>query len=228
MNFDWQTVFLHDLDLSYAVEVLARTAIMFIIVLAVIRLSGKRGVRQLSIFEVAIIVSLGSAAGDPMFYKDVAIVPAIFVCLTIIVLYRLITYLTAKNERIEKWVEGKPVYIVEDGVFCIDNISRDTLAKDEFFSELRQSNVEHLGQVRVAILETNGSISLLFYEAGKQKPGLPVTPKSYNSRTNLIDDQGTYACAFCGQVADLYPGKHYCKRCGREEWVKATDGARIA
>lgn len=118
MKLDWHKIFVHDLDLHYGLEVLFRTCIMFIIILVVVRLSGKRGVRQLSIFEIAIIISLGSAAGDPMFYKDVAIIPALFVCSTIIVLYRFITWLTDRNEHIEKWVEGKPVYLVENGVFA--------------------------------------------------------------------------------------------------------------
>lgn len=55
---------------------------MFLIVLMIIRLSRKRGVRQLSILEIAIIASLGSAAGNPMFYKDVAIMPALLVCIS--------------------------------------------------------------------------------------------------------------------------------------------------
>lgn len=204
-----------------------RTIVMFLIVLIIIRLSGKRGVRQLSIFEIAIIVSLGSAAGDPMFYKDVAIVPALLVCAAIIVLYRLITWLTAKNERIEQWVEGKPVYIIEDGMFSIENITKDSLAKDEFFAELRQYNIEHLGQVKVAILETNGSISVLFYPDDDLRPGLPVLPKAYNKRSKRIPVSGLYACTFCAQVEELKAGKHDCPRCGHGEWVFALKTARV-
>lgn len=49
---------------------------MFTILLLTLKLAGKRGVKQLSIFETVIIIALGSAAGDPMFYEDVGIVPA--------------------------------------------------------------------------------------------------------------------------------------------------------
>src|SRR3954464_14404634 len=84
VNVDWNAVFLGDLDFSFGIEIVVRTLIMFIMVLLMLRLSGKKGVRQLSLFEVAIIIALGSAAGDPMFNKDIAIVPALLVFVTIL------------------------------------------------------------------------------------------------------------------------------------------------
>lgn len=92
----------------------------------------------------------------------------------IIVLYQFITWLTAKSEKVEKSAEGKPIDIIEDGVFSIDNITKDSQAKDEFFSELRQYNVEHLGQIKIAILETNGSISVVLYSNDELQPGLAI------------------------------------------------------
>jgi len=103
---DWERIFLYDVDGQFALEVVFRTTFMFVVIMAVLRLSGKRGVRQLSIFELAIILSLGSAAGDPMFYDDVALVPTVLVCATAIALYRLITWLMAKSKRFERILEG--------------------------------------------------------------------------------------------------------------------------
>lgn len=66
-------------DWSFLPETVLRSLIMFIVILISLRLLGKRGVKQLSIFELVVIIGLGSAAGDPMFYKDVGILPAIIV-----------------------------------------------------------------------------------------------------------------------------------------------------
>ena len=63
MEFDWNKIFLSDLDWSFTLEIIFRTVVMFALILIMLRLSGKKGVRQLSIFEVAIIIALGSAAG---------------------------------------------------------------------------------------------------------------------------------------------------------------------
>ena len=70
MIMDFKTVFLADLDWSLALQIVLRTLIMFSVILVFLRLSGKKGVSQLSIFEVAIIIALGSAAGDPMANPD--------------------------------------------------------------------------------------------------------------------------------------------------------------
>ncbi len=224
---DWERIFLHELSGEFAAEIVFRTITMFVVVLVILRLSGKRGVRQLSIFELAIILSLGSAAGDSMFYDDVAILPTAIVCVTAIGLYRVITWLTTKNERFEKLLEGRPMYIVEDGVMIIKDDSKDSLSKYEFFAELREKGVEHLGQVKAAILETEGHVSVFFFADGAVRPGLPILPKAYNENTAIIADSGAYACIYCGTVQHLPPGRHHCTRCGHHEWVAAINTKRV-
>lgn len=228
MAMDWKRIFLHDFDGLFALEVIFRTAFMFIVVMAVLRLSGKRGVRQLSVFELAIILSLGSAAGDPMFYDDVAIVPTVLVCATAIGLYRLITWLMTKDERFERLLEGQPAYIVEDGVMTFKDDTKDSLSKDEFFAELREKGVEHLGQVRAAILETNGSMSVFFYPEDEVKYGLPILPHAYEKHADLVRLAGLYACIYCGTLQQLSPGRHHCSRCDHQEWVLAIDTKRVS
>lgn len=200
---------------------------MFLIVVVVLRMSGKRGVRQLSIFELAIILTLGSAAGDAMFYDDVALFATLLVCLTTIIFYRLITWLTVKSSRFEKLIEGKAVYIVEDSVMIIKDDEKDSLSKEEFFAELREKGVEHLGQVRAAILETGGNLSVFFYANDDIKYGLPILPRAYNKHSDTIAEEGLYACVVCGTLEQLATGTHQCKRCQHHEWVKAINTKRV-
>src|SRR5690606_40512210 len=79
LHMDIKNLFLGDGDWHFMVEVALRTAIMFVTIILVLRISGKRGVRQLTLFEVAIILGLGSAAGDPMFQEDIPIFQAFVV-----------------------------------------------------------------------------------------------------------------------------------------------------
>ena len=96
---DWNELLIGDLNFNFAIEIVIRTLIMFSMVLLILRLSGKKGIRQLSLFEVAIIIAMVSAAGDPMFSKDVAIVPSIIVFVSIIILYRTITFFAMNSEK---------------------------------------------------------------------------------------------------------------------------------
>lgn len=70
-----------------------------------------------------IIISLDSAAGDPMFYEDVALLPAILVFSTVIGLYKLLTYLTGKVEKIEIFLEGEPIKLIESGKINFEEYS---------------------------------------------------------------------------------------------------------
>lgn len=224
---DFEQMLFHDLDWSFAAEIGLRTLVMFTVILLFLRLSGKKGVRQLSIFEVAIVIGLGSAAGDPMSNEQNAIVPALIVFSTILLFYRFITWLASRSEKFESVLEGDPIYVIEDGQFVLNN-TQTGYAKDEFFSEMRQQSIEHVGQVRTAILETNGSVSFFFYADDEVKSGLPVLPKVFGQRSKHMNHKGLYACTTCANVQQLDAGRHTCVRCHQDEWVQAMASKRLA
>src|SRR3990170_701192 len=107
---------------------------MFVFILTALRTSGKRGIKQLSIFELVIIIGLGSAAGDPMFYKDVGIIPALIVFIVVVGLYRTVTWLSGRYLPFEHLIEGKPLYLIRDGKFSIEDFNKEDLSQDEFFA----------------------------------------------------------------------------------------------
>jgi len=227
MNLDWNDIFIGDLDFSFTFEIILRTLIMFSMVLLILRMSGKKGVRQLSLFEVAIIIALGSAAGDPMFNKEAPILPSVIVFAAIIILYRTITYFATKSEKFENIIEGEPLYVIENGEFVLGVRKDHTFAKDEFFSEMRQESIEHVGQVKTAILETTGNISFYYYHDDEVVCGLPVLPKPYQLKLKSIEKEDIYACTYCGHSKKLSMGEHSCPRCDQQEWVLAIKTVRI-
>ncbi|MDJ1505703.1 DUF421 domain-containing protein [Xanthocytophaga agilis] len=227
MQNEWAEVFIKDLDWTIVVQIIVRTFIMFLLVITFLRLSGKKGIRQLSLFEVAIIISLGSAAGDPMFSKDAAILPSLIVIITVLVFYRVIIWLTSKSEKIESMLEGDPIYIIEDGEFILTDDKDAQYAKDEFFAEMRQQNIEHLGQIKTAILETNGTISFFYYPEEEVRYGLPVMPKLYIQKVRTIPNNKPYACSYCGRVIEAIHSVEACTKCHKSEWVAAINTLRI-
>lgn len=226
--FEWNRLLFNDLPAHFLFEVVFRSTIMFTVLLLTLKLAGKRGVKQLSIFETVIIIALGSAAGDPMFYEDVGIVPAIVVFMVIIFLYRLVTWLTGKSKNFEEFIEGKTECIIEDGKFSVETFKKESLAQDEFFTELRIKSVEHLGQIKNAFMETSGEISIYYYPDNEVKYGLPITPSFFNLKSKSIQKNGIYSCTFCGNTEDQKSGIATCKVCKKNEWVAAIKTLRIA
>jgi uncharacterized membrane protein YcaP (DUF421 family) len=194
----------------------------------VLKLTGKRGIKQLSVFETVIIISLGSAAGDPMFYEDVGLVPAIGVFLMVLILYRLVTWLTGKSPWFEKLVEGETECLIDNGKFSPLKFEKESLSQDEFFTELRLKSIEHLGQVKQAYLETTGDVSVFFYEDKEVKYGLPIRPELFCKKTDAITEAAMYSCSTCGETKELQAGKHSCPVCSNTHWVLAINTRRIA
>jgi uncharacterized membrane protein YcaP (DUF421 family) len=224
--FEWNRLLYNGLPESFLLEVIFRSTVMFIVLLLTLKLAGKRGVKQLSVFETVIIIALGSAAGDPMFYEDVGIIPAITVLIVIIVLYRLVTWLTRKSKKFEAFIEGKTECIISDGKFSIATFKKESLAQDEFFTELRMKSIEHLGQVKNAFMETNGEISVFYYEDHEVKPGLPILPFLFRLKSKTISAKGLYSCTFCGNTEQQNIGSTQCKICKKSEWVQALKTLR--
>jgi uncharacterized membrane protein YcaP (DUF421 family) len=193
---------------------------MFIMIILFLRLTGKRGVRQLSVFELAIILSLGSIAGDPMFTEDLPLIQALLIMSVIIMMYRLTTWLMMKYQPFEDLLEGKSLYIVEDGVLVLEKIKRGKMSHDEFFAEMRQQGIEHLGQVRAGLLESDGKFSILLFRPEDIRYGLPLFPKQYQKVTQ-IESNTHYACMYCGYVDHPDQPEQSCPRCGCCRWAKA-------
>lgn len=207
----------------FLLEVLLRALIGFTSVILAIKITGKRGVRQLSLFEVVIILTLGSAAGDIAFYKEVGILPAITTILSIVVFYRIITYLLLKSRAVGKLIEGEAITIIENGRFTASIIKDENISFDEFYMELRQCGVEHLGQVRIAVLEVNGTISVFRNEDKELIPGLNILPDIIRQLYVIIPANGLYSCVHCGNTA--FWEKHSspeCKDCRNHKWGEAS------
>lgn len=221
---DWASIFIHDTTWAFALEIFIRVVVMFSMIIIFLRFTGKRGVRQLSIFELTIILSLGSIAGDPMFTEDLPIIQAVIIMSTVIVLYRLCTWIMMKYQPFEDLLEGKSIYIVEDGQLVMDKIKKGKMSHDEFFAEMRQQGVEHLGQVRTGLLETDGKLSILLYTDEQVRYGLPLFPKQYRA-AQTVKPNVNYACMDCGYVTHLSEADYLCPRCednGRD-WALAMN-----
>lgn len=225
---NWQDILFGAEDSIFLVEIAFRTLIMFLLLFAGLRVIGKRAVKQLSIFELLIIIALGSAAGDPMIYKEIGIVYALVVFIIVFLSYWLITKLIEHSEKMETILEGKPYHIIHEGKASKESLKHKELAMDEFFSELRSQHIFHLGQVESAILETTGELSILCYNSADIKAGLPIWPHYLEKKTKKIKHPGVYACTYCGFTRNMNTGEsNMCEYCNNnDEWVKAEIGNR--
>src|SRR5690606_41677360 len=117
---DTKSFFLGNEDSLFLIEIMIRTAIMFIIILVFLRLLGKRGVKQLSVFELVVIIGLGSAAGDPMIFKEMGIFNAFFTYGIVVICFKILSFYVLKYKMSDNYVDSKPIYIIKINLLAID------------------------------------------------------------------------------------------------------------
>ena len=228
-SFDLYRIFLGDQPPGFFLEIMFRTVVMYAYVLLLLRLLGKRGMGQLSPFEFTIIIALGAAVGDPMFYPEVPLLHGLAVVTLVVAMTRFVTYLSNRSESVEDFLEGQPCCVVEDGVLNLESIDAERFSREELFMLLREKGVSQLGQVRRAYIEPSGGVSAFQWPDDRAKPGLPTLPP-YDEWTPVPGiavssaargGSVLYACWKCGH-REHASGAQPCSRCKSDDWTVAT------
>jgi uncharacterized membrane protein YcaP (DUF421 family) len=228
--FEWQRMFLgEDGSWLFLLEIVFRTLVMYIVMLVFFKISGKKEIKQLSIFDLILIVGLGSAAGDPMFYDDVPLLHGLAVFATILGLYTGIIYVSQKSTKVNEWLEGRSECVFENNSVNIKVLYKEGLNTAELFSELRQASVSHLGQVRKIYLEFSGEFSIYYHKDDEVVYGLPIYPEILKNGKEEITEPGLYSCVHCGLTKEIKTNedKAHCTECKKTTWVKAINEKRI-
>lgn len=201
--FDWQRIWLGDAPPLFLLEIVFRTAVIFLWLLFLLRMTGKRGLAQFSALELVIVIALGSAAGDPLFYPEVPLLHAMLALALVVGFQRVLTRLVVRSERVETFMEGVPVELVRDGVINLAALDRTNLSREDLFERLRGESVTQLGEIRRAYFEQDGNLSVIRHLVDVP-PGLPVVPPWDLDPPTVLDpdlpQQGLVACLGCGRV----------------------------
>jgi uncharacterized membrane protein YcaP (DUF421 family) len=108
-------------DTDLVMSVVIRTIIVSLFVLFAIRWMGHKGLGQLSMYELIILIGLGSAVGDPMFYEDVTLAQAFTAIVIVIALFKGFDFITARSRRFSRVTNPRPTLIVKDGQYIEDD-----------------------------------------------------------------------------------------------------------
>lgn len=169
-HFDLVRIFWGDQPPLFLLEIIFRTLFLFLFFIGLLRVVGQRGTGQITIFEFAMIIVLGSAAGDPMFQPDVPLFHAMIVITVVVLVHQVISHLNRRFRKMQKATEGKLIKIVENGELCPDGIKKTMLSMDEIYMELRKSGARYLDEIEIAYFETDGTVSVLVQD---EKPAPP-------------------------------------------------------
>lgn len=138
-----------------------RACAVYVLVMVLVRVSGKRAVGQFTPFDLVLLILIGNAVQNGINGGDNSLTGAAIMATTLIALNYLVAWQTSRNRSVERWVEGEPVVLARDGKVFRQVLRRELVSHDDFAEALRMNNIDDVGDVRLALLETNGRISVI-------------------------------------------------------------------
>lgn len=141
-------------------EFVVRAGVVYLALLAMVRLSGKRTVGQFTPFDLVVVLLLSEAVSGSIAGQDESLTGGLIAAATLLLLNVLIAYASSRSKRFDTLVEGNPVLVGRDGVVYEDVLKRQRVTRADFDKALREADCE-LRDMRLAILEADGIINIM-------------------------------------------------------------------
>ncbi|MFC8733769.1 DUF421 domain-containing protein [Luteimicrobium sp. NPDC057192] len=152
-------------------EIVVRALVLFLFLWFVTRVVGRSTLGELSTFQLVLFVVMGDLIQQGVTQQDYSVTSAVLAVGTFALLTILLTWVGARFPRSRAVVHGVPVVIVSDGEPAYEVMKRERVSLDDLLDAARQHGVEHVRDIRVAVLEANGQMSFFTRdEEREQKP----------------------------------------------------------
>ncbi|MGY0612699.1 MULTISPECIES: DUF421 domain-containing protein [unclassified Luteimonas] len=142
-------------------EFILRAVIVYFILLAMLRLAGKRTVGQFTPFDMLVVVLLGTAVQNSLIGEDFSLLGGLILAMTLITCNWLVGFLTARSPRLDRLVEGSPVLLARDGELFKQALRKQNLNQLDVDEAVRDSGLDGLADVGLMTLEVDGTLTIV-------------------------------------------------------------------
>ena len=138
----------------------ARAFAVYVLMLVVIRALGKRTVGNFSAFDLLVALMLGEIV-DEIIYGDVRFDQGTIAIVTLAALTYADSWMAFKSRFLQQWLEGTPTVVIRDGEYDRDGMRRERMSEQDVLAMLRHQGVQDMREVHLAVVETDGEVSVL-------------------------------------------------------------------
>jgi len=142
-------------------DIVLRTAGVYVAILLGLRLAGKREIGQMTVFDLVVLLLLANAVQNAMVGPDTSLGGGLLAAIVLLVLNALVARLRLRWPVLRRVVEGSPTLLVLHGEVLTDHMKRERLDEETLEAALREHGVGDLSDVEMAVLEIDGSISVV-------------------------------------------------------------------
>jgi uncharacterized membrane protein YcaP (DUF421 family) len=142
-------------------DIVIRSAVIFVFLFALMRLIGRRELRDYEPFDLLLLVVIGDLIQQGVTQSDYSVTGAVLAVATLALLTVLASWLSYRFRRLRPMLDGEPIILVEGGRAVDRNLRRQRITLEEVAAEARMNQIASIEAVRWAVLETNGKISFI-------------------------------------------------------------------
>lgn len=154
-------------------EFIVRAAIVYAVLLVLVRVSGKRTVGQFTPFDLVVVMLLAEAVTGSLSGGDESMAGGLIVAVTLVALDIGLAVGAARSKKVDKLIQGEPVLVGRDGVIYKEVLKREKVAEEDLEKALREHDCA-LEDMRMAVLEADGQISILKREPREKRQPAPA------------------------------------------------------
>jgi len=142
-------------------ETVLRVVVIYVAILAGLRVLGKRDVGELSPIELITLILIPDLVSQGVVRSDYSLTNALIAISTLFSLVFIVSMVSHRFKRVEKLIDGEPTLLVAKGRLLTRNLNRERIAPEEIYSEMHKAGLDKLEAVRWAVLETDGRIAIV-------------------------------------------------------------------
>jgi uncharacterized membrane protein YcaP (DUF421 family) len=150
-----------NLDLISALGIVVRTLLIYLVILVGLRLSGKREIGQMTVFDLVVLLLIANAVQNAMVGPDTSLTGGILAAVVLLLVNALVARLRLRWPRLRRWVEGTPTLLVLHGELIQEHLRREGIDEETLLAALREHGLAEVTAVEMAVLEIDGSISVV-------------------------------------------------------------------
>ena len=147
-------------------QIVVRTVIVYAALLLGLRLMGKREMGQMTVFDLVVLLVISNAVQNAMVGQDTSVIGGLIAAACLLAVNRLVAALRLHNPRLRRAIEGVPTVLVLHGQLVQQGLRREGVDPSEIDTALREHGIDSVEGVRLAVLEPDGSISIVPQETG--------------------------------------------------------------
>lgn len=155
-------------------QIVVRATVVYIAVVLALRLTGRRSLGQRNAVDLVLILIVANAVQNAMIGSDTSLIGGLIAAATLFAVDSVMDRFLSRSSKLQQFFTGSPVVLVNHGQPIEKNMKREAISDAELMEALREHGIEEIGQVKFAVLEMDGTLSVV-----------PATSESYHGRRRI-------------------------------------------